>query len=206
MNDQTIEAIIFDIGGVIYRAGDRPYLREKWAPKCGLDFQTFDDVVFNSPLYDQAAIGEITGDELWADRNRMLKLPPADLQTLIAENWNGVWDKEVLNFIMGLTGKFKLGILSDATSGARERVQKHVDLSLFDAVVFSYEVGCRKPDPRIYNLTLERMGVAAENAIFIDDRPRCIEGAQAVGLHVILYEEFDPFLKKLESKLAASCR
>jgi epoxide hydrolase-like predicted phosphatase len=57
---------------------------------------------------------------------------------------------------------------------------------LFDLVVDSCEEGIRKPDPRIFHITLERLGgVAPERAVFLDDAPGNVAAARAVGLHAI---------------------
>ena len=53
---------------------------------------------------------------------------------------------------------------------------------LFDAVVDSHEVGARKPDPAIYRLTLERLGVPAGRAAFLDDIAPNAAAATAVGM------------------------
>ncbi|MCP5026490.1 MAG: HAD family phosphatase [Actinomycetia bacterium] len=57
---------------------------------------------------------------------------------------------------------------------------------LFDTVIDSSAVGHRKPEAEIYQLTLERLEVTAANAVFLDDMPANVEGAQAVGLQAIL--------------------
>lgn len=188
-----IEAIIFDIGGVIYRAGDRPLLREKWASKCGLSFDEFDDIVFRSDFGMKALRGEITSEEKWAEINKVLKLADNQLALLRKESWGGIWDAQVLNLAKKLKPNYKLGILSDASSDAREKVKPWVNEALFDVIVFSAEQHTTKPDPAIYQTTLDQLGVKAESAIFIDDRPRNIEGAQKLGIHAILYKEFPEF-------------
>ena len=58
---------------------------------------------------------------------------------------------------------------------------------------FSAEQRTTKPDPRIYQTTLDQLGVKAESTIFIDDRQKNVEGAQKLGIHAILYEEFPQF-------------
>jgi epoxide hydrolase-like predicted phosphatase len=56
---------------------------------------------------------------------------------------------------------------------------------LFDVVVDSSRVGLRKPDPRIYELTCERLGVVPQRCLFIDDLACNVEAAQALGMYVI---------------------
>ncbi|MBA3303068.1 MAG: HAD family phosphatase [Acidimicrobiia bacterium] len=59
---------------------------------------------------------------------------------------------------------------------------------LFDTVVDSSEVGVRKPGAAIFHLTLERLGVEADRAAFLDDVASNCEGARRAGLHTILVE------------------
>ena len=56
---------------------------------------------------------------------------------------------------------------------------------LFDVVVDSSRVGLRKPDPRIYQLTCERLGVSPERCLFVDDLACNVEAAARLGMHVI---------------------
>jgi epoxide hydrolase-like predicted phosphatase len=58
---------------------------------------------------------------------------------------------------------------------------------LFPVVVDSCEVGMRKPDPRIYELTCERLGIAPTAAVFVDDNVENIEAAGALGLETVLF-------------------
>ena len=54
---------------------------------------------------------------------------------------------------------------------------------LFDVIVDSHEVGCRKPNPAIYRLTLERLQVPADRAAFLDDIAPNAAAATAVGMY-----------------------
>ncbi len=60
-----------------------------------------------------------------------------------------------------------------------------VDLELFDHVVDSCEVGLRKPDPAIYQLTANRLGVAATQILFLDDHGGNVAAARAAGWRAI---------------------
>lgn len=55
----------------------------------------------------------------------------------------------------------------------------------FDARLFSWELGMRKPEPDIYLEALDRLRVRADEAIFLDDFPAMVEGARAVGMTAI---------------------
>jgi len=80
----------------------------------------------------------------------------------------------------------RTAILSNGVSEIMDTVQRERDVTArFDAVVVSYEVGCAKPDPAIFQLTLDRLRVAAADALFVDDRLDNLEGARRVGLKTL---------------------
>jgi putative hydrolase of the HAD superfamily len=60
---------------------------------------------------------------------------------------------------------------------------------IFETVVDSAFVGVRKPEPRIYELTLERLGLAAEACLFVDDLAPNIEGARQLGLQTVHFRD-----------------
>jgi putative hydrolase of the HAD superfamily len=59
----------------------------------------------------------------------------------------------------------------------------------------------RKPDPGIYELTLERLGVPAEQCIFVDDLELNCEGARAVGMAAVRFERAEQAIPELRSAL-----
>lgn len=60
---------------------------------------------------------------------------------------------------------------------------------IFETVIDSAFVGCRKPEPRIYELTLERIGMPAEACLFIDDIEVNCEGGRAAGMNVVHFQD-----------------
>jgi putative hydrolase of the HAD superfamily len=84
---------------------------------------------------------------------------------------------------------------------ARWRAMLPVD-EIFEVVVDSAFVGARKPDPPIYELTLERLGVRAESALFIDDLEANCEGARAVGMRAVWFQTTEQALAEVEAILA----
>jgi len=60
---------------------------------------------------------------------------------------------------------------------------------IFEEIVDSAFVGCRKPEARIYELTLERIGLPAEACLFIDDLNPNIEGAEAAGMRTVHFRD-----------------
>lgn len=86
-----------------------------------------------------------------------------------------------------LRGHCRLGIVTN--NSAAEQIEKMRSLEIagyFDTVVISEDVGVTKPDPRIFSIALERIGVRAQDAIFIGDNwTNDIVGALSVGMAAI---------------------
>jgi putative hydrolase of the HAD superfamily len=72
---------------------------------------------------------------------------------------------------------------------------------IFDVVVDSAFVGSRKPEPRIYEITLERLGASPEAAVFIDDIEANCEGARRLGMHAIRFRSTDQAIEDIEAAL-----
>ena len=72
---------------------------------------------------------------------------------------------------------------------------------LFDGVVISGEVGMHKPEPEIYRLGAERVGLAPEQCVFVDDLRENCAGAEAVGMKAILHRGAEGTLQQLEELL-----
>ena len=114
---------------------------------------------------------------------RIFSLSREDLQAIQVDFWKNIqWDDDLLAFIRSLRPQYKTGTISDAWPDARNNVRRRVNHELFDVIVFSSEEGVMKPDPEIYRRALARLGVAAPEAIFVDDRPKNILGAQQIGM------------------------
>ena len=59
----------------------------------------------------------------------------------------------------------------------------------FDGYVISYQIGCRKPDPRAYRALCARASVQPARCLVIDDRETNVAGAQAVGMHALRFHD-----------------
>jgi epoxide hydrolase-like predicted phosphatase len=76
---------------------------------------------------------------------------------------------------------------------------------IFELVVDSAFVGMRKPERRIYELTLARLGggIRAEECLFVDDLEVNCEGARALGMIAVVFEDTEQAIPELESALSA---
>ena len=81
----------------------------------------------------------------------------------------------------------RTGLLTNNVREFRERWWSVLPYAeLFDDVIDSHECGMRKPNPAIYELALERLGVLAAASAFLDDIETNVAGARAVGMHALL--------------------
>lgn len=97
---------------------------------------------------------------------------------------------------------FQIGLLTNSFKEFRSLLESKVDFALFDVVVDSSEVGCRKPEPEIYKV-VERMSKAKPAEIlYLDDFAANIEGAVAAGWQTIHVTGEDHILGDLEAALA----
>lgn len=77
---------------------------------------------------------------------------------------------------------------------------------LFDGVVISGDEGIHKPQPEIYELCCERVGVPAAECVFVDDLRENCEGAEAVGITAVLHRGAERTLPRLEELLGVELR
>ena len=92
----------------------------------------------------------------------------------------------------GLQGRYKLAVISDAIfspgRALRELLRGEDLLGFFDALVFSDEAGCSKPDRRVFEIAAEKLGVPVPHLVHIGDRDHNdVKGAQAAGARAILF-------------------
>jgi putative hydrolase of the HAD superfamily len=110
---------------------------------------------------------------------------------------------EMLSFLAELRDRgYRLGLL---TNNVREweprwRPMLPVD-ELFEVVVDSAFEGMRKPDPAIYELTCARLGVTPAECLFVDDFKRNCAAAEALGMHVVRFDENDQAIPEMRAAL-----
>lgn len=98
----------------------------------------------------------------------------------------------------------KTGLISN--SWGRGRYDRDSFSELFDGVVISGEVGLYKPQPEIFRLGAERVGLDPTDCVFVDDLRENCEGAEAVGMIAVLHRGADSTLPRLEELLGVRLR
>jgi len=85
-------------------------------------------------------------------------------------------------------------------------IYERAPIEIFDATVISGDVGLHKPEPEIYRLGAERIGVEPERCVFVDDLRENIAGAEAVGMLGILHRKPEKTIAELERALGVELR
>jgi epoxide hydrolase-like predicted phosphatase len=93
----------------------------------------------------------------------------------------------------------RTGLLSNSMGSGR--YDRDAFPELFDGVVISGEVGLHKPQPEIFRLGAESIGLPPEDCVFVDDLRENCQGAEAVGMTAILHRGARSTLPKLEALL-----
>jgi epoxide hydrolase-like predicted phosphatase len=75
---------------------------------------------------------------------------------------------------------------------------------LFDVLVISGDLNVRKPEPAIYEIAIERMGLPASELVFVDDLPGNLKPARALGIHTIVHTDAASTIAALEEVFGAS--
>jgi putative hydrolase of the HAD superfamily len=182
-----IESVIFDWGGVLID-DPRPELLRYCADAFGVAQERYTPV--HDSFLDEFHKGLIGEKTFWREVARKLDKPMPEAPSLWSAAFRSAYvpKPEMLSLASSLHGKgYKTALLSNTELPAVEFLHE-LDYDMFDVLVFSCEEGMMKPDHRIYDLTLERLGSQAEQTVFIDDRPDYIQGAVDVGLRTILFE------------------
>jgi putative hydrolase of the HAD superfamily len=193
---EVIESVIFDWGGVLIEdpaPGLVKYCSEALAvskedyikvyDKFGGDFQK----------------GVISEEEFWERMCSGLGVSKPKVPSLWADAFKAAYvpREEIFSLAGGLCKKgYKTAFLSNTEEPAMQYFHQF-GYDMFDVLVFSCAEGTSKPERRIYELTIQRLGSEAEQSVFIDDKTEYINGAQKAGLNTILFESISQVKNEL---------
>jgi putative hydrolase of the HAD superfamily len=192
----VIRAVIWDYGGVF--SGSPFDAMAGVAREMGVDPGRYLEIVFGPYDHDtdhpwhRLERGETTLVDARAQiieigRREGIDSDPFHLFTAMSRGGGGMRD-EVVAFARELKHSgLGCALVTNNALEFRDYWRRSIPLDeLFHHVIDSSEVGLRKPDPKIFELALERLGVPAESAVFLDDYPGNVEAAQRVGIHGLL--------------------
>jgi putative hydrolase of the HAD superfamily len=195
-----IGAVIFDYGEVLCHRPSEAEFRRMWKlfGAEGNSFQALWEK--NRGAFDR---GDITGEAYWSALavDAGVEIDAAQLDEVCrwdVEMWGNAnsvmvaWLRELRR------GGIKTGLLSNIHPAMISYLRENFDwLELFDFRTFSAEVRLIKPDPGIYEHTLRGLGVAAGEALFVDDREINVRAARELGIHAFQFRSVEQLRKDL---------
>ena len=212
MAEAKVEAIVCDFGGVLTMPLVESFMA--FQDQTGITTETLGKAMLaateaggDNPLYEMER-GEITEvvfletltghlEPLLGHRPEMHRFKEIYFEALQP-------NPEMIDLMRSLKDEgFQMAML---TNNVREweplwRSMLPVD-EIFETVVDSGFVGCRKPESRIYELTLERVGEPAAACLFIDDSLVNIEGARKAGLQAVHFQDNAQAIPEIRAALA----
>lgn len=198
----AIKAVVFDIGGVLEVIDDSTS-PGPWCERHNVSKERL-DAAFVFPL--DPAIGEMSQEEVLAHLQRELDLTDEQVAELDADQWRwyiGTLDRALYDWFAGLRDRgLRAGILSNSWPAAREHEACWGFEKLVDVLVYSHEVALKKPDPQVYHLTADRLGVAPDEIAFLDDWLPAVDAALAAGWHAVHHVETPASIAALEELIA----
>ena len=197
VNEPPFEAVLFDFGGVLTTP-----VWDSFADFCrreGLEPDAIKRLFRDDPealaLLRRLEVGEISEEDFEARFGERLGLKKPE--RLIDSLFEGMKPLDTMvSAVRDLRlGGLRTGLVSNSWSTGhydRELLQQ-----LFDAVLISGELGMHKPEPEIYRLAAERVGVDPGACLFVDDLRENCEGAEAVGMRAIRHRDATATLAEL---------
>jgi HAD superfamily hydrolase (TIGR01509 family) len=182
-----VEAIIFDIGGVLIRIEIDAALKAVAAvskrPAAGLA------ALYQHKILHDFEVGRVSAAEFHAAVERMIGNPfPYEH---FCQTWNSIFQGEIEPTVALLQQlrrrpELKVGVLSNTNCIHLDWLREKMPaLHGMEHLYASNEIGFRKPEPESYREVLKRMNVRAERTVFVDDLAENIDGARAVGMQVV---------------------
>jgi putative hydrolase of the HAD superfamily len=174
-------AILIDLGGVLVD-DDLTAVAADWGRRLGITPDIFLAAVFGGN--DGEILVGRTGEAEWWTIVAGRLPAGADLTGEIRRDLAARrrWDTALLARLRRLHGRARIAVVSNAWPGIRASIADAGLPDCTDAIVLSCEVGCAKPDPRIYRIALDRIGADPAEALFIDDTPGHVDAALALGM------------------------
>ena len=194
-----IKNVIFDFGKVLVDF-EPTYMTSRYIDNIE-DIKLVADVLFDRLYGDRLDAGTISDSEVISESQKRL---PTRLHKAVFDIYNN-WMYNLpeicgmRELLQKLSDKgVRLFLLSNISEGFAKKSSEFSILSYFERCFFSAVCGLTKPSAEIFNHLLNECGIKANEALFIDDSEKNINGAKSVGISTYL---FDGDSKKLESFL-----
>ena len=205
---RALRGLILDFAGVL--TADPIPVHRTWCESEGLPPGAWRATLNDNPegrrLYAELEVGKI-GQAEWNERTAGLLGPDVAPENLMGRAWSGVPAAKRMASLARAAKEagYRLALLSNSFGLDPFNPYENVGIwNLFDVRVISEEVGIAKPDPAIYQLTLERLGLPAQACVFVDDHQRNLPPAEAMGITTVFATHEAVAVAELEKLLGVS--
>ena len=150
--------------------------------------------------------GELSEDDFGERFGELLELEPGRRPGLVDRMFSHIRpDEEMVEALRCARAQgIRTGLISNSMGAGR--YDRSAFPELFDGVVISGDEGLHKPEPEIYELGCERVGLEPSECVFVDDLRENCEGAEAVGMTAVLHRGPERTLPRLEELLEIELR
>jgi len=186
-----IKAIIFDWGGVL-APSDSKIATARLKKNFEFDQGAFLNY-FNQHEDDLCHTNEYK--EFLSIASEKFNIPAESIIDALNASASG----EVFEIAKKLSKKYRAYILSNQLKFRTDYIKKTFELSFFDKVFFSNEIGLKKPSEEIFNFLLKKINQKPGNCLFTDDSPANTAVAKKLGFNTILFKNLKQFKKELAS-------
>ena len=209
-----IEAVIWDFGGVLTTSPFEAFARferERGFPVDIIRRTNAANHLENAwAKFERAEIDADTFDRLFAEESLALggaEVRGREVLPLLA----GDLRPEMVEALKRIGERFKTGCITNNLPanaiGSREgRFYVAEVMALFDHVIESAKIGLRKPDPRIYAMMIDALGVDAKNCVYLDDLGVNLKPAREMGMTTIKVVSAAQAIAELEQATGLSLR
>ena len=202
----AIETILLDAGGVLLDLDYRYLVRLCRAYGVTTDAETLSrhEAQARVDIHRAVEAGARVSDMWRTYFHQMLtavEVKEDDQPELIDSLWEahqkfGLWSVAIEGSVDAVKtlkqAGYRIGVVSNAEGRVAHDLGRAGFFELFETVVDSHDVGVEKPDPAIFRIAMERMGVGSEGALFVGDVPAVdVDGARNAGLHPLLIDRHD---------------
>lgn len=185
-----IDTIIFDLGGVLIKWDPRNLYRKIFSDESEMNY--FLENICTMDWNEQQDAGRT-----WEEATQVLA-PHFPKYKAEIQAYSQRWEEMLMGPINGTVDILKKLKLENKhqivalTNWSRETfpiaLERYDFLQLFEGILVSGDEMMKKPDPKIYELILERYNIQADQSIFIDDSLKNVKAAREVGIHAIHFQ------------------
>ena len=191
------KGVFFDLGGVLYTIDHESVLKS--LSECSSRSKSeIKSVLFSPDLHDGYESGTVTSDQFY---RTIKKRFGCDINFDRFKNiWNSLLVKrdDMFRTALEISKSIDLFALSNTNEINAEILERDLK-DIIKGAVFSYEVGCMKPDRRIYRIALDMVNLNPESVLFVDDREENVEAAEDLGIDSHQFRTLDGLVGFLDT-------